>query len=125
MPPGLLYPLHGQPRRSRPFRHAALLGFSALCLAPLPVWAQGNETSDIEQPDPEYREQLLGTDENPYLSWPLSLPSLLYVCEINFEADVIEYDDNADIVSATGNLIIRSGDQSVRANAVSWIRTSG
>lgn len=125
MPPGLLYPLHGQSRRSRPFRHAALLGFSALCLAPLPVWAQGNETSDIEQPDPEFRERVLGPAEEPEPGPPPSLPSLGDDREIDFEADGIEYDADADIVSATGNVILRSGDQSVRANAVSWNRTSG
>jgi LPS-assembly protein len=45
--------------------------------------------------------------------------------QIDFEANGLEYDSDSDVVTATGNVILRSGDQSVRADAVSWNRTSG
>jgi LPS-assembly protein len=44
---------------------------------------------------------------------------------IAFEANTVSYDDNSDTVSASGNVVLRSGDQSVRADTVSWNRTSG
>ena len=45
--------------------------------------------------------------------------------EITFEADEVAYDDGADTVSVTGNVLLRSGDQSVRADAVTWNRETG
>ncbi|MXO66783.1 LPS assembly protein LptD [Altericroceibacterium endophyticum] len=45
--------------------------------------------------------------------------------EIGFEADSLSFDSEADIVSASGNVVMRSGDQSVRADNVSWDRNSG
>ena len=45
--------------------------------------------------------------------------------EVDFEADGIEYDTGSDIVSARGNVILRSEDQSVRADVVSWNRRTG
>lgn len=51
--------------------------------------------------------------------------SLLDEHEIAFEADTIAYDTEDDIVSASGNVVARSGDQSVRANKVSWNRLTG
>jgi LPS-assembly protein len=44
---------------------------------------------------------------------------------IDFEADGLAYDSNGDVVTATGNVVLRSRDQSVRADEVVWNRTSG
>lgn len=44
---------------------------------------------------------------------------------IAFEADALEYDSNADVVTASGNVVARSGDGSVRADRISWNRTTG
>ncbi|ANU08389.1 LPS-assembly protein LptD [Paraurantiacibacter namhicola] len=44
---------------------------------------------------------------------------------IAFEANELAYDDNSDTVSATGDVLLQSGDQSVRADAVTWERASG
>jgi LPS-assembly protein len=52
-------------------------------------------------------------------------PSPLAGREIAFEADGLSYDSEADVVTATGNVLARSGDQSVRADAISWNRMSG
>ncbi len=45
--------------------------------------------------------------------------------EIDFEANELSYDSENDIVTATGTVILRSEDQSVRAEQVTWDRKSG
>ena len=45
--------------------------------------------------------------------------------QVDFEADAIEYDSQNDVVNARGNVVLRSEDQSVRADLVSWDRKSG
>ncbi len=44
---------------------------------------------------------------------------------IGFEADRVEYQDNNDTVTASGNVILRRDDQSLKADSVSWDRKSG
>lgn len=44
---------------------------------------------------------------------------------INFEADELAYDSDKDIVTARGNVVMTSGERSVRADSVSWNRVSG
>jgi len=45
--------------------------------------------------------------------------------EIAFEADALSYDSDSDTVTASGNVVLRSGDQSVRAEDVTWNRMTG
>ncbi len=45
--------------------------------------------------------------------------------EIAFEANELRYDENTDTITAAGNVLLRSGDQSVRADAVTWNRLTG
>jgi len=44
---------------------------------------------------------------------------------IGFEADTVEYNENSQDVTATGNVILRRDDQSVRADKVTWNRETG
>lgn len=44
---------------------------------------------------------------------------------IAFEADGVSYDSAGETVTALGNVVLRRGDQSVRADKVTWNRTSG
>jgi len=44
---------------------------------------------------------------------------------IDFEADGLAYDSEADVVTANGNVVLRSADRSVRADQVVWNRRSG
>ncbi len=44
---------------------------------------------------------------------------------IDFEADGLAYDSESEIVTASGNVVLRSEDQSVRADEVVWNRRSG
>jgi LPS-assembly protein len=45
--------------------------------------------------------------------------------QIDFEADELRYDTEADIVTASGNVVLRSRGQSVRADSVTWNRKTG
>lgn len=45
--------------------------------------------------------------------------------KIDFAADQVDYDDTNDVVMATGNVFLRRGEQTVRANTVRWNRKTG
>lgn len=45
--------------------------------------------------------------------------------EIDFEADILEYSADSDNVTASGNVVLRSGDRSLRADTVSWNQQTG
>ena len=45
--------------------------------------------------------------------------------QVSFEADGASYDDGAATVTVNGNVILRRGEQSVRADTLTWDRTSG
>jgi LPS-assembly protein len=45
--------------------------------------------------------------------------------KIDFAADQVEYNDQTDIVVASGNVFLRRGEQTVRANTVRWNRKTG
>ena len=44
---------------------------------------------------------------------------------IDFEADTLAYESDTDVVRAAGNVVLRSEDQSVRADQVEWNRRTG
>ena len=44
---------------------------------------------------------------------------------VGFEADSLAYDSTADTVTASGNVVLRRGGQSVRAGSIQWDRRSG
>jgi LPS-assembly protein len=44
---------------------------------------------------------------------------------IGFEADGVAYDSNNEMVTASGNVVLRRGEQEVRADSVTWYRTTG
>ncbi|MGB3165922.1 MAG: LPS assembly protein LptD [Alteraurantiacibacter sp.] len=45
--------------------------------------------------------------------------------QIGFEASTLQYDQDTDTITASGDVILRSGDQSVRADSVFWNRLTG
>ena len=45
--------------------------------------------------------------------------------QIQFEADGASYDDNADLLSVFGNVVLRRDGQSVRADQLTWDRKTG
>jgi LPS-assembly protein len=123
MPPGPPPPS----RRLQRLRQGAAIGLSALCLVPLSAWAQdGDAAIGQTTDDNDFRERVLGPAPAPAPApAPPPAPSPSGEREIAFEANGLEYDSEADVVTATGDVLLRSGDQSVRADNVSWNRTSG
>jgi len=87
-----------QPRRFQPLGAGVALALLAL---PLPVLAQ----EPVPAQDPPSDSQ---ADR-----------------EIAFEANEVGYDSDSEVVTASGDVILRSQGQSVRADAVSWNRNSG
>jgi len=45
--------------------------------------------------------------------------------DIGFEADGVSYDSDTSIVTAFGNVVMKRGDQSLRADQITWNRTTG
>ena len=45
--------------------------------------------------------------------------------QIAFEADILSYDSEAEVTTAQGNVLLRSGDRSLRADTVTWSQRSG
>ncbi len=85
-------------------RAALMIGALALPFAPTAVLAQD------ELPSPQ---------DTPVEAAPQQER------EIAFEADELSYDSESDIVTASGDVILQRGDQSVRSNNISWDRKSG
>jgi LPS-assembly protein len=76
----------------------------------------------------------LGLMALPVSAWAQAAPSAdepptpLEIKEgdtIGFEADGAAYDDNSDQVTVSGNVVLRRGQQSVRADKITWDRKSG
>ena len=45
--------------------------------------------------------------------------------KVDFEANELRYDNDGDTVIASGDVVLNSGDQSVRADSVTWNRMTG
>ncbi len=100
MPPGQPPRAPARLSRSSRFRPAAL----AALLLPMPAWAQ--DTGG--QPDVEVPEVSAEGER-----------------EIAFEATSVSYDGDTDTVTASGDVLLSSEDQSVRADNVAWNRQTG
>lgn len=115
----------------------AIAALALACLA-VPAAAQDGaatgmgttEEPEGASPGPEGIEPL--EDRPPDLSRPLPPvpqddlpPAPASDREIAFAADSIAYDSEGDTVTATGNVVLRSRDRSVRADQVTWSRTTG
>jgi LPS-assembly protein len=88
--------------------------------------AQDGAGPGLEPVDPQ-TEQTLPPPPGQAVPAPPPLPEFNAAGErqIAFEADSVAYDSDGDTVTAAGEVILRSGDQSVRADEVSWNRSSG
>jgi LPS-assembly protein len=111
-------------------RHAALLGG----VATLGLWpgaalgqsgdAPGIESAQDKAEDPQENElpslelQDRETAPAPTIADPGN-------GRVGFEADGVEYDADSSIVTARGNVVLRQGERSVRADLVRWNETTG
>lgn len=86
---------------------AALVAALALLIAPAALAAQ---------------EQALPPPQTPAQAEPAGTAAPR---AIDFEATELSYDSETETVMARGNVILRSEDRSVRADAVTWDRTTG
>ena len=102
MPPGPKTSLLRLPARVPFLRHAgAAMALAFAAAAPLPALAQASDAAPATD----------GATQAPR--------------EIAFEADEARYDQDTETVTAAGNVVLKSGDQSVRADSISWNRQSG
>lgn len=44
---------------------------------------------------------------------------------IDFQADIVKYDNHTNTMTASGHVLLRSRDQSLRADSIAWNRTTG
>ena len=97
----------------------------ALALAAGPAFAQdgANDAMGTTR-QPEGTPPPLSTPLPPLD--PATLPAApADARQINFEANEVAYDQNADTVTASGAVVLRSEDKSVRADQVTWNRKTG
>lgn len=114
-----------QPRRlpqaiSRCLRIAAFLGGAAHLAfsAPALAQAQSSKTPDASaSPTAEVVKLIPDHD--------VSITPQADNDVVRFEADKVDYDSDGDTVTASGNVILRRDDQSVRATTVTWNRKTG
>ncbi len=88
----------------------------ACALLAAPVLAQEQPAADplLDHPPSE-----VGTNPRPQGAKPAS------GSQVTFEASGANYDDRANTVTVFGNVILRRGDQSVRADELTWNRNTG
>ena len=134
MPPGPLTELRANSRRLQAL-HGGLLAGLVVLMAPLPAWAQDGEAApglvgadDFREDrvrERERREQEPPSPPSPQAGSEAGNPAAQAPREVAFEANTVSYDSDNETVAAEGDVLLRSGDQSVRADAVTWNRTSG
>ncbi|MXO96161.1 LPS assembly protein LptD [Erythrobacter aquimaris] len=127
----LLWP---QPSRNT-FLHAFGAGAGALALAAAaPLAAQDGAATGagtVEEPEGESPTDLPPPPDAVIVAQSdLDPPPTAEFNEagerqIAFASDILSYDSDADIVTAEGNVVLRSGERSVRADSVSWSRRTG
>ena len=97
--------LQAYPGRLPRYAAIAVALFASACL---PAIATAQEQSSAQDPEPVVEPATVGTERS-----------------IDFEADELAYDSDADVVTASGNVVLRSDDRSVRADQVRWDRQAG
>ncbi|MGE5952577.1 MAG: LPS-assembly protein LptD [Qipengyuania vulgaris] len=106
-------------------------------MASAPAFAQDGAATGagtVEQPEGEDPSNLPPPEggEDPVViaaegDLPPALPEFNEAGErqISFAADILSYDSEADVTTAQGNVVLQSGDRSLRADSVSWSQRTG
>ena len=89
---------------------AASAGCAAVVLAASPLAAQALAERPLE--------------DTPALS-PTAETDAAGNRQVAFEADQLSYDENGETLTATGNVVLKSGDRSVRGDSVTYNRATG
>jgi LPS-assembly protein len=122
MPPARQPALHALPCRLHVVRSGAALAAFLAVTFPAIATAQEVPTPTTEQ---TARELSKRPQEDQPVPPPGPGPNAQGERQVAFEANAVSYDQNSDTVTASGDVILRSDDQSVRADSVSWNRVSG
>lgn len=121
--------------RNRTVTHLLGTGMAALVLASAaPLWAQEGAATGagtVEEPEGESPSDLpapqdpviIASQDDPQLPPPEFNEQGERL--IAFEADILSYDSDADVTTAEGDVLLRSGDRSLRADSVSWSQRTG
>jgi LPS-assembly protein len=113
-------------RRAAAVAVALALGWPATAAAQVtaapPPQSEGPQTAPADQP-----AGVLATrpEEGEATPPPGPGPNAEGERQVAFEASQVDYDSDADVVTASGDVVLRSEDQSVRADSISWNRKSG
>jgi LPS-assembly protein len=126
MPPTEQPVLQAHVVRLRALRSGAALGAALLLTLPALAAAQDGAAPGVDTAEAQADEPLASRPaEDAAVPPPAPEFNAAGERQIAFEASTVSYDDNTDSVSASGDVVLRSGDQSVRADTVRWNRTSG
>ena len=84
----------------------------------------GESPTDLPAPPDSLQDPFVVSDETDL---PPPPPEFNEAGErqIAFAADILSYDSEAQITTAEGNVVLRSGDRSLRADSVSWSERTG
>ncbi len=114
MRPGPQFTLQAFSRRLQPLQPGTAACLVLSLISPAPLWAQDITTPAANAPDQAVPVLTTPAENQPEQNR-----------QVEFEANALTYDDDAKTVTASGDVLMRSGDQSVRADNVTWDRTSG
>ncbi|WP_126173663.1 LPS-assembly protein LptD [Altericroceibacterium xinjiangense] len=121
----------------RRIRLGAALAALAIGCWPVASYAQQGAPPGVEPADPPVRlpaprDPVFTGDEQPGFPNAIVAPPGTEAItdadgtrDIAFEANQLDFDSDSDVVTASGDVVLRSGDQSVRADAVTWDRQTG
>ena len=85
---------------------------------------EGEDPSDLPPPSEDAQDPVVIAAEGDL---PPPMPEFNEAGErqISFAADVLSYDSDAEVTTAEGNVVLQSGDRSLRADSVSWSQRTG
>lgn len=107
-------------RKSGP--HRWLAGVAALAVGLLATTAQAQEAATSSAPVRPIEEAVNPTEPAPSLPFSGVADA---TGPIGFEADQVQYGYDDGTVTASGDVVLRRGDQSVRADSVTWNQKTG
>ncbi|MDB5726501.1 MAG: organic solvent tolerance protein, partial [Novosphingobium sp.] len=125
MSPASQRPLQAPVRRLLRWQIAAAIGFAACSpgVGFVPGMAFAQELPAAATPPA--RPSASASAATP-LNAPMSAPSnIAQSDQIGFEADGLEYQQDSEVVTAKGNVVLRRDGQTVRADTVTWNRKTG
>jgi LPS-assembly protein len=133
MPPARQRELQAPFCRLRILRSGAALAAALALTVPAASWAQDRaapQTAPADQPQAASADQPAAPlAKRPAESLPLPPPgpgtNTQGERQVAFEANTVSYDSDDDVVTAEGDVILRSDDQSVRSDTMTWNRKTG